>query len=181
MRRIGLAVVVVISVLATLDVQAQESIPRPRVAFLGAESASTNEHFLDAFRQGLREHGYVNGQNLTLEARWAEGRSERFAVGQTTHRAARMEQMATPSTILLTPATLRLVEGYVQVVARGPVAVKGLPDPMDVYALTGASAQRTRLHAATARGLTRFVGRDAELEQIRRVTPSSRSMRRTAT
>jgi ABC transporter substrate binding protein/AAA ATPase domain len=79
-----------------------------------------------------------------------------------------MEQMATPGTILLAPATLQLAEGYVQVAARGPVVVKGLSDPVEVYALTGASALRTRLHAAAARGLTRFVGRDAEIEQIRR-------------
>jgi len=69
------------------------------------------------------------------------------AVGQTTHLAARMEQMATPGTILLAPATLQLAEGYVQVMARGPVAVKGLPDQVEIYALTGASAQRSRLHA----------------------------------
>jgi class 3 adenylate cyclase len=66
----------------------------------------------------------------------------------TGHLAARMEQMATPGTILLAPATLQLAEGYVQVAARGPVAVKGLAEPMEIYALTGASAQRTRLHAA---------------------------------
>jgi len=59
-------------------VEAQESTTRPRIAFLGAESPSTNQHFLEAFRQGLREHGYVDGQNMTLEARWAEGKSERF-------------------------------------------------------------------------------------------------------
>src|SRR2546427_4702755 len=63
---------------APLAGQAQESIPRTRVGFLGAESAATNHHFLDAFRQGLREYGYVDGQNLALETRWAEGRSERF-------------------------------------------------------------------------------------------------------
>ena len=44
-----------------LAIEAQESIARTRVAFLGAESGSTNRHFLDAFRQGLREHGYVEG------------------------------------------------------------------------------------------------------------------------
>jgi putative ABC transport system substrate-binding protein len=48
------------------------------VAFLGAESASTNRHCFDAFRQGMGEHGYVDGQNVTLMERWAEGRSERF-------------------------------------------------------------------------------------------------------
>ena len=53
-------------------------ITSARIAFLGAESASTNRHFFDAFRQGMREHGYVDGQNVTLVERWAEGRSERF-------------------------------------------------------------------------------------------------------
>ena len=51
------------------------------------------------------------------------------AVGQTTHLAARMEQLATPGSILLTAATLRLVEGLVQVNALGPVPVKGLTEP----------------------------------------------------
>jgi ABC-type uncharacterized transport system substrate-binding protein len=50
----------------------------PVIGFLGAESPAISQHFLDAFRQGLREYGYVEGQNITLEARWAEGRSERF-------------------------------------------------------------------------------------------------------
>jgi putative ABC transport system substrate-binding protein len=58
--------------------QAERSITRPHVAFLGAESKSTNQHFFDAFRQGMTEHGYIDGQNVILEQRWAEGRSERF-------------------------------------------------------------------------------------------------------
>jgi putative ABC transport system substrate-binding protein len=49
----------------------------PVLGFLGAESAATNEHFVDAFRQGMRELGYIDGQNFILESRWAEGRSER--------------------------------------------------------------------------------------------------------
>src|SRR6516225_4320293 len=61
----------------TLAQQAERSITRPRVAFLGAESQSTNQHFFDAFRQGMTEHGYIDGQNVILEQRWAEGRSER--------------------------------------------------------------------------------------------------------
>jgi len=58
--------------------QTQGLITHARIAFLGAESASTNQHFLDAFRQGMREHDYVAGQNVTVLERWAEGRSERF-------------------------------------------------------------------------------------------------------
>src|SRR6266478_5108236 len=90
------------------------------------------------------------------------------AVGQTTHLAARMEQLADPGTIVITPDTLALAEGYVEVKSLGPVPVKGLADAVEVYELTGAGPARTRLQAAARRGLTRFVGRDAELEQLRR-------------
>jgi class 3 adenylate cyclase/tetratricopeptide (TPR) repeat protein len=85
------------------------------------------------------------------------------AVGETTHLAARMEQLATPGSIRLTAATLRLVEGLVQVKALGRFPVKGLPAPVEVFELVGASAIRRRLQASAARGLTRFVGRQQEL------------------
>ena len=85
------------------------------------------------------------------------------AVGQTTHLAARMEQLATPGSIRLTAATLRLAEGLVQVNALGRFPVKGLADPVEVFDLVGASAIRRRLQASAVRGLTRFVGRQQEL------------------
>ena len=89
------------------------------------------------------------------------------AVGQTTHLAARLEQMAKPGSVLTTGETLRLAEGFVQVKALGPVAVKGLADPVEVFELIGAASTRTRLQAFAARGLTRFVGRQAEFEALR--------------
>ena len=76
------------------------------------------------------------------------------AVGPTTHLAARMEQLAMPGSIRLSADTLRLVEGFVQVNAMGPIPVKGMTDPVAVYELTGASPIRRRLQAAVARGLT---------------------------
>jgi class 3 adenylate cyclase/tetratricopeptide (TPR) repeat protein len=89
------------------------------------------------------------------------------AVGQTTHLAARMEQMARPGSGLVTAETLRLAEGYVQAKPLGPVPVKGLAAPIEVFELIGAMPTRTRLQAFAARGLTRFVGRQAELEALR--------------
>ena len=88
------------------------------------------------------------------------------AVGQTTHLAARMEQMAMPGSILITPAVLGLVEGFVQVKALGAMPIRGLRDPVEVYEVTGAGVVRSRLQAAAARGLTRFVGRQPELETL---------------
>jgi class 3 adenylate cyclase/tetratricopeptide (TPR) repeat protein len=90
------------------------------------------------------------------------------AVGETTHLAARMEQAAHPGTVLIAPATLDLVEGFVAVKSLGPVPVKGLREPVEVYELSGIGPARTRLQAAARRGLTRFVGRAAEIEVLRR-------------
>src|SRR5262245_55155965 len=88
------------------------------------------------------------------------------AVGETTHLAARMEQLATPGSIRLTATTLRLVEGLVQVTALGPVPAKGLAEPLEVFELVGASGVRQRLQAAVVRGLTPLVGRQQELEAL---------------
>ena len=90
------------------------------------------------------------------------------AVGQTTHLAARMEQQAEPGTTRITAATARLAEGYVETRPLGAIAVRGLAAPVEVYELTGVGPVRSRLHAAVARGLTRFVGRAGELAQLAR-------------
>src|SRR5262245_57324551 len=89
------------------------------------------------------------------------------AVGQTTHLAARMEQLATPGTVRLTAMTLRLVEGLVEVNALGPIPVKGLTEPVEAFEVTGVTALRRRFQVTAVRGLTRFVGRQAELDALR--------------
>jgi len=58
--------------------QAQQPKKIPRVGFIGASSSSAASHYLEAFRLGLRELGYIEGKNITIEVRWAEGSAERF-------------------------------------------------------------------------------------------------------
>ena len=79
------------------------------------------------------------------------------AVGQTTHLAARMEQMAKPGSVLVTGDTLRLAEGHVEVRPLGAVPVKGLETPTSVYELTDIVPTRSRFQASTARGPTKRV------------------------
>jgi hypothetical protein len=88
------------------------------------------------------------------------------AVGQTTHLAARMEQLAMPGSVLITPELLRLAEGYIQVKPLGPVPIKGMTAPVEVSEVIGAGPVRTRLQAAAVRGLTRFIGRHRELDHL---------------
>src|SRR6185295_9404798 len=97
------------------------------------------------------------------------------AIGQTVHLASRMEQMATPGSVLMTADALQLAEGYVQVKSLGPVPVKGMSEPVVVYEVTGAGAARTRLQVAASRGLSRFVGRDSETEQLRKALEQARA------
>jgi class 3 adenylate cyclase len=115
----------------------------------------------------LRIRVGLNAGEVVVRAIGNDLHMDYSAVGQTTHLAARMEQLATPGTIRLTAATQRLVEGLVRVNALGPIPVKGMTEPVEVFELVGASALRRRLQAAAARGLTRFVGREAELAAVR--------------
>ncbi len=108
----------------------------------------------------------LNSGDVVVRAIGSDLHMDYTAVGQTTHLAARMEQMAKPGSALVTGDTLKLAEGYVQVRPLGAVPVKGLETPTSVYELTGIVPARSRLQASAARGLTRFVGRDRELQQL---------------
>jgi len=108
----------------------------------------------------------LNSGDVVVRSVGSDLRMDYTAVGQTTHLAARMEQMAMAGSIMMTAESLRFAEGYVQVKPFGPVNVKGLAAPVEVYEMTGAGAVRTRLQASAARGLSHFVGRDTEVEQL---------------
>src|SRR2546428_1132707 len=110
----------------------------------------------------------LNSGEVVVRAIGSDLHMDYTAVGQTTHLAARMEQMADPGAIVITPDTLALVEGFIDVKPLGPVPVKGLAEAVEIYEMTGVGPARTRFQAAARRSLTRFVGRDAELEQLRR-------------
>jgi len=116
----------------------------------------------------------LNSGDVVVRSIGSDLRMDYSAVGQTTNLAARMEQLAAPGSIRLTTGTLRLAEGFIQVMPLGPVPVKGLAEPVEVFELAGAGEARTRLEAAARRGFTRFVGRDAEMDQLRRAAEEVR-------
>jgi class 3 adenylate cyclase/tetratricopeptide (TPR) repeat protein len=117
----------------------------------------------------------LNSGEVVVRSIGSDLKMDYTAVGQTTHLAARMEQMAMPGSILMPAETLRLAEDYVQVKALGPRAVKGLEAPVEVYEIIGAATVRSRLKAAASRGLTRFVGRDSDLDQLRQALERARA------
>ena len=80
----------------------------PVVGFLGAESADSNADLLGAFRQGLKETGYVESQNLAIEYRWTEGHNDRlseFATDLVRRQVAVIVAITTPSVLAAKEAT----------------------------------------------------------------------------
>ena len=140
----------------------QESVKRY------AEGVRRSEGIPIQIRVGL------NSGEVVVRSIGSDLKMDYTAVGQTTHLAARMEQMAMPGSILMSANILRLAEGYVQVKPVGPVNVKGMSESVEVYEVTGAGSARTRLQAAAGRGLTRFIGRDVETEQLRKALEQAR-------
>src|SRR4051794_20998979 len=108
----------------------------------------------------------LNSGEVVVRSIGNDLRMDYTAVGQTTHLAARLEQLAAAGSILISSDCLRLAEGYLETKPLGPVALKGLTTPVEVHELVAATPVRTRLQAAAARGLTPFVGRRLEMETL---------------
>jgi class 3 adenylate cyclase/tetratricopeptide (TPR) repeat protein len=119
----------------------------------------------------------LNSGDVVVRAIGSDLHMDYTAVGQTTHLAARMEQLADPGAVLVTSPTLALAEDFVQVKSLGPMRLKGLSEPVQVYELAGANPVRSRFQAHATRGLTKFVGRTSEIAQLAEALDLARSAR----
>jgi class 3 adenylate cyclase/tetratricopeptide (TPR) repeat protein len=111
--------------------------------------------------------GINTGEVVVRTLRTADGHAEYTPIGHTANLASRMQAIASTGSIAITEHTRPLVEGYFQLKSRGPTRVKGLAKPINVYEVTGLGPLRTRLQRATAWGLTKFVGREREMDALR--------------
>jgi class 3 adenylate cyclase/predicted ATPase len=112
--------------------------------------------------------GVNTGEVVVRSIRKDDLHTDYVPVGHSTNLAARMEQMATPGSILVTAYTQKLAEGYFAFKALGQTQIKGVEEPLNIYEVLGAGPLRTRLQVSARRGLTRFVGRQSEMEQLQR-------------
>src|SRR5437870_8033247 len=90
-------------------------------------------------------------------------RQEQLAMGETPNVAARIQGLAAPDTVVISPTTFRLVQGYFTCQDLGSHALKGLAAPLQVYRILGESAAQSRLEVAEASGFTPLVGRESEV------------------
>ena len=140
-------------------------------AFRGVQAALAIRETLSGYSEQLSRDRNVELQlrlglntGLVVVGRIGDDlRMDYTAVGDTTHLASRVQSLAEPGTIVITEATHRLVEGYVQTESLGPVEVKGRNERVRVYRVIGRRRGRTRLEVSVERGLTELVGREREL------------------
>jgi class 3 adenylate cyclase len=111
--------------------------------------------------------GINAGEVVVRSIRIAEAKSEYTPIGHTANLAARMQTLANPGSIVIAENTQRLVEGYFTVRPLGASRVKGLADAINLYEVTGLGPLRTRLQRAALRGLTKFVGRQREMDALK--------------
>ncbi len=121
--------------------------------------------------------GANTGEVVVRSIRTAEEHTEYTPIGHTTNLASRMQVVAPTGSIAISEATRKLVEGYFQLKALGPTRVKGVSEPVNVYEVTGLGPLRTRLQRSAGRGLTKFVGRQLEMDAMRRAADLARQGR----
>ncbi|HKF96676.1 MAG TPA: AAA family ATPase, partial [Steroidobacteraceae bacterium] len=102
-------------------------------------------------------------------------RTEYTPIGHATSLAARMQALAPIGSIATTDHVRKLCEGYFLFKALGPAQVKGVSEPVEVFEVIGLGALRTRLQRAVGRGLTKFIGRQREVEALRQAAEQAKA------
>jgi predicted ATPase/class 3 adenylate cyclase len=121
--------------------------------------------------------GVNTGEVVVRSITTGEGRSEYVPVGHSTGIAARMQALAPVGSIAATEPIRKLCEGYFLFKSLGPTKVKGVSESVNVYEITGLGPLRTHLQRAAARGYTKFVGREREMEALRHAAEQARAGR----
>ena len=140
-------------------------------------------HAAMQMQQELREYGQrrtaqgahalearigINTGEVVVRSFETGGKVEYTPIGHTANLASRLQTVAPAGSIAVSEYTSKLVEGYFEMRALGPMQVKGISEPINIYQVTGLGPQRTHFQRSTRRGLTKFVGRERELEQLQR-------------
>jgi len=98
-------------------------------------------------------------------------------IGHTTNLASRLQSIARTGSIVASEATRKFCEGYFTLKPLGAAKVKGVSEPVEVYEVMGLGPLRTRLQRSAGRGLSKFVGRQAEMDALKRAAEQAKAGR----
>ncbi len=111
--------------------------------------------------------GVNTGEVVVRSIKTDEAHTEYTPIGHSTSLASRLQALAAPGSIAISETVRKLIEGYFALKAMGPARIKGVSEPVNVYEVTGLGPLRTRLQRAAGRGLTKFVGREREMDAMK--------------
>jgi class 3 adenylate cyclase/tetratricopeptide (TPR) repeat protein len=142
-------------------------------------------HLRDALRRYADELRVERGLNFSVRMGINSGevvvgkigddlRMDYTAQGQTVGLAARMEELAAADRVYLTQYTADLAAGYFELRELGASRIKGLSEPLHLFDLEGVGALRTRLEVSRARGFSKFVGREGDMQALEAALARSR-------
>jgi class 3 adenylate cyclase/predicted ATPase len=121
--------------------------------------------------------GVNTGEVVVRSIQTGAGQVEYTPIGHTTNLASRMQTAAPVGSIAVSEATRRLCEGYFILKPLGATRVKGVSEPVNVYEVTGLGPLRTRLQRSVGRGLTKFVGRQREMDALKHAAEQAKNGR----
>ena len=151
---------------------AHEDHPQ-RAIYAALELQERIRRYSDSLRELGRRPIYVRvgintGEAVVRRVRTDDARVEYTPIGHPTSLAARLQTIATPGTVVVGEQTRKLSEGLFEFKVLAPRDIKGVSQPVIAYEVTGLGPLRTRLEAAARRGLVKFVGREAEFNEMQR-------------
>ena len=158
---------------------AHEDHPQ-RALYAALRMQETMRRYADTLRQKdypplLMRVGVNTGEVVLRSIRKDDLHADYVPVGHSTNLAARMEQLANPGTTIVSAYTYRLTNGYFAFKDLGPTQIKGMEEPLNIYEVLDVGPLRTKLQVAARRGLTRFVGRQSEIEQLQRALEQAKA------
>src|SRR5713226_6220625 len=119
--------------------------------------------------------GVNTGEVVVRSITTGDGKTEYTPIGHSTSLASRLQTLANPGSVAISEAVRKLVEGYFLLKPLGPARIKGVSEPVNVYEVAGIGPLRTRLQRAVGRGLTKFVGREREMEALKHAGEQAKS------
>ena len=111
--------------------------------------------------------GVNTGEVVVRSIKTDDAHTEYTPIGHSTSLASRLQALAAPGSIAISETVRKLIEGYFAFKPLGPARIKGVSEPINVYEVTGLGPLRTRLQRSAGRGLTKFVGREREMEVLK--------------
>src|ERR1700747_1884255 len=121
--------------------------------------------------------GVNTGEVVVRSITTGAEQTEYTPIGHTTNLASRLQTLAAPGSVVIGESVQKFVEGYFQLKALGASRIKGVSEPVNVYEVTGLGPLRTRLQRSAGRGLTKFVGREREMDALKHAADQAQSGR----